>query len=152
MLQFSLIKHHYPVSLCMNLIFTIDSINDACKKVFDAGKGYKVWAFYGDMGAGKTTFIYHLCNILGVTSTISSPTYSIINEYSCGDKIIYHMDWYRLKDEREAIETGIEDHLYSGRLCLVEWPQKAEALLPEDHFKIILESIDFDKRKISFVP
>lgn len=135
----------------MHLTFTIDTIKEVCSKVLDHGKAHKVWAFYGDMGAGKTTFIHQLCESLGVTSSISSPTYAIINEYeSSSGEIIYHMDWYRLKNEQEAVEAGVEDCLYSGRQCFVEWPEKAEAILPADHFKLLLETIDFNKRKISF--
>jgi tRNA threonylcarbamoyladenosine biosynthesis protein TsaE len=135
----------------MKVSFTINNISKACKAVWDAGKSKKVWAFYGEMGAGKTTFIHHLCELIGVTSTISSPTYALINEYECKDAtIIYHMDWYRLKSEQEAIEAGIEDCLYSGNFCLVEWPQKAEGLLPDDVFKITIKLTDSETREIAF--
>jgi tRNA threonylcarbamoyladenosine biosynthesis protein TsaE len=133
----------------MQLTFTIDTLEQACKQIWEAGKAYKTWAFYGDMGAGKTTFIHKLCEILGVTSTISSPTYPIINEYeSRVAGVIYHMDWYRIKSEQEAIEAGIEDCMYSGNYCFIEWPQKAETLLPEKIFKLTLSLIDFNTRKI----
>ncbi|HEX8331575.1 MAG TPA: tRNA (adenosine(37)-N6)-threonylcarbamoyltransferase complex ATPase subunit type 1 TsaE [Segetibacter sp.] len=135
----------------MQITFTIETIKEACKQVWEAGKAYEVWAFYGDMGSGKTTFIHHLCETLGVTSAISSPTYAIINEYeSTTTGTIYHMDWYRLKDENEAIEAGVEDCLYSNNLCLVEWAQKAESLLPEKSFQLKIELVDFATRRISF--
>lgn len=135
----------------MQLTFTIESIRQACSEVWNAGKAYKVWAFYGEMGTGKTTFVHHLCEMLGVTSAISSPTYSIINEYeSIIAGTIYHMDWYRLKDEQEAIEAGVEDCLYSGNLCLIEWPQKAEALLPRNTLKLQLNLVEDDTRRITF--
>ena len=98
----------------------------------------------------KTTFIHALCEYLGVSSAIGSPTYSIINEYKsnlAGE--IYHMDWYRLKNAEEALEAGIEECLFSGNLCLVEWPEKASALLPEDCLHISLVILDEETREIS---
>ena len=134
----------------MEISFTIDTIKEACTTIWNDGKAFKVWAFYGDMGSGKTTFIHHLCETLEVKSAISSPTYSIINEYESAEAgTIYHMDWYRLKSEQEALEAGVEECLFSGNLCLVEWPQKAEPLLPEHIFKINIEVIDDKTRKIS---
>ncbi|MDQ6815329.1 MAG: tRNA (adenosine(37)-N6)-threonylcarbamoyltransferase complex ATPase subunit type 1 TsaE, partial [Bacteroidota bacterium] len=104
---------------------------------------------HGDMGAGKTTFIHALCDHLGVTSAIGSPTYSIINEYK-SEKIgeIYHMDWYRLKDEEEALQAGVEDYLFSGNFCLVEWPNRAPALLPEDCLHLLISTLDEETRQI----
>ena len=135
----------------MQLKFTIDTLEQTCHHVWEAGKTYKIWLFYGDMGAGKTTFIHKLCETLGVTSTVSSPTYAIINEYeSPVAGVIYHMDWYRIKSEHEAIEAGIEDCIYSDNYCFIEWPQKAETLLPEKIFKLTLSLIDFKTRKIIF--
>ena len=133
----------------MQLTFTIDTLEETCKQIWEAGKKFKTWVFYGDMGVGKTTFIHKLCETLGVTSTVSSPTYGIINEYeSRVAGVIYHMDWYRIKSEQEAIEAGIEDSIYSGNYCFIEWPQKAETLLPEKIFKLTLSLIDFETRKI----
>lgn len=134
----------------MTLSFTLPGIKIAAEQVFDYGKDKKVWAIHGEMGAGKTTFIHALCEYLGVTSAIGSPTYSIINEYKsekAGE--IYHMDWYRLKDEEEAIQAGVEDCLFSGNLCLLEWPEKAAALLPDDCFHIAICVVDEQTRKIS---
>ena len=126
----------------MEILFTLQEINEAAAGVYKLGSKHKVWAVHGEMGSGKTTFIHAICENLGVTSGIGSPTYSIINEYkSTVAAVIYHMDWYRLKDEEEAIQAGVEDCLSSGRLCLVEWPERAPALLPDDcfHLKIIAE-------------
>ena len=115
----------------MQFSFTLSTINQVAKAVWQAGKTYRIWAFHGEMGAGKTTFIHALCEVLGVTSVIGSPTYAIINEYGTAtNESIFHMDWYRLAGEQEAMEAGVEDTLYSGKLCLVEWPEKAEAILP----------------------
>lgn len=134
----------------MSLSFTLGQIKIAAEQVFDYGKDKKVWAIHGEMGAGKTTFIHALCEYLGVTSAIGSPTYSIINEYKSGKAgEIYHMDWYRLKDEEEAIQAGVEDCLFSGNLCLVEWPEKAAALLPDDCLHVAISVVDEQTRKIS---
>jgi tRNA threonylcarbamoyladenosine biosynthesis protein TsaE len=136
----------------METVYSIKDIRHTAQQLWNAGKQYKVWAFYAGMGAGKTTFIHALCEILQVTSAVSSPTFAIINEYSSPlAGIIYHMDWYRLKDEEEAIQAGAEDCLYSGNLCLVEWPEKAEGLLPAATLHIHLEAVDEETRKISLI-
>ena len=133
----------------MNMIYRIEDINNVAKQLWVEGRGHKVWAFYGQMGAGKTTFIHALCDILQVQGAVSSPTFAVINEYNSHVAgTIYHMDWYRLKDEEEAIQAGVEDCLYGGNLCLVEWPEKAAGLLPDDTFNINIEAIDEGKRKI----
>ncbi|MGI8635416.1 MAG: tRNA (adenosine(37)-N6)-threonylcarbamoyltransferase complex ATPase subunit type 1 TsaE [Segetibacter sp.] len=134
----------------MTLSFTLPQLGQAVEQVFDYAKDKKVWAIHGEMGVGKTTFIHALCEYLGVSSAIGSPTYSIINEYKskkAGE--IYHMDWYRLKNEEEALEAGIEECLFSGNLCLVEWPEKAAALLPDDCLHISLVILDEKRRQIS---
>jgi tRNA threonylcarbamoyladenosine biosynthesis protein TsaE len=104
-----------------------------------------VIAFHGEMGAGKTTFIHSICRALQVQNTVSSPTFSIINEYLLpAGRIIYHMDLYRLKDESEAIEAGVEDCLHSGKVCLVEWPDKAPGLFSPGtlhcHFHLLTDN------------
>ena len=135
----------------MNITYTLSDIKTATDKVWQAGRDNKVWAFHAEMGGGKTTFIHTLCEMLGVTSAIGSPTYSIINEYRSTEAgIIYHMDWYRMKDEEEALNAGVEDCLYSGNLCLVEWPERAERLLPETTFNIRIAVVDEQTRVISF--
>ncbi len=95
-----------------------------------------IFAFHGEMGAGKTTFITALCLAKQVSTAVSSPTFSLINEYAYNEgnkeRVIYHMDMYRLKDEEEAIQAGVEDCLYSGNICLVEWPEKIDGLLPAE--------------------
>ena len=133
----------------MEIVYSIGNINNAAQQVWDAAHQYKVWAFDASMGAGKTTFIHTLCEILQVNNAVSSPTFAIINEYSspiAGS--IYHMDWYRLKDEEEAIQAGVEDCLYSGNLCFVEWPTKAPGLLPDDTLTIQIEVLDENTRKV----
>lgn len=135
----------------MTLLFTLSEIKQAAEKAFEFGKNRKVWAIHGEMGAGKTTFIHAVCENLGVTSAIGSPTYSIINEYKsekAGE--IYHMDWYRLKDEEEAVQGGVEDCILSGRVCFIEWPERAKNLLPDDCLNIWLTVADEETRKIFF--
>ncbi len=136
----------------MDAIFELNSIAQVAKMAWKEGKNKKVWAFYAPMGSGKTTFIHALCEMLEVKDTVSSPTFAIINEYkSTVAGTVYHMDWYRLKDEEEAMNAGVEDTLTSGSLCLVEWPEKAEGLLPDDTFHIHIEALDERTRRI-FTP
>lgn len=133
----------------MDAIFTLDQIGPVAAALWKEGAQKKVWAFYAAMGTGKTTFIHALCEHLGVKSAISSPTFAIINEYdSPVTGTIYHMDWYRLKDEEEAINAGVEDSLLSGKLCLIEWPEKAAGLLPDDTLHVNIEILDEKTRRI----
>lgn len=114
----------------MKTVFSLSQIQELAALVWQQYKHYRVWVFEGDMGAGKTTLIQALCRAAGVTDHISSPSYSIINTYTDIEKNeYYHMDWYRLKDEQEAIDAGVEEALYSGSYCFVEWPSKAAYLL-----------------------
>ena len=135
------------------MIFTyqLKEIKQAAHKTFELSNGKKVWAIHGEMGAGKTTFIHALCENLGVISTIGSPTYSIINEYEGDVGIIYHMDWFRLKDDEEALQAGVEDSILSGSLCLIEWPEKAVSLLPKNCFHINISVIDEGTRNIAII-
>ncbi len=127
----------------MNLEFSLAELDIVVARVAEIIGKNKVVAFHGEMGAGKTTFISALCKALGSTDTVGSPTFSIINQYNTvNGKSIYHMDWYRIKDEEEAIQAGVEDALYSGNVCLVEWPEKAAGLLPDDTLHLCIETID----------
>ena len=117
----------------MDVSFSLDTINDAAQTFLNIVANKKVIALHGEMGAGKTTFVHAVCDILQVKNSVSSPTFSIINEYTSAEgKTIYHLDLYRLKDEQEAINAGVEDCFYSGNLCMVEWPEITPALFPED--------------------
>src|SRR4051812_5570638 len=105
------------------------------------------------MGAGKTTLIHAICTHLKITETISSPTFALINEYlSPVAGTIYHMDWYRLKTDEEAIQAGMEDAILSKNYCFIEWAEKAEAILPDNTFKINIELVDENTRKIITSP
>ena len=107
----------------------------------------RVFLFYGEMGAGKTTFIKCLCASLGVEDTVSSPTFSIVNEYSYDTGVVYHFDFYRLKDETEALDLGYEDYFYSGNYCFIEWPGKIPSLLPERYVKVVIE-VESESRRL----
>lgn len=112
----------------------------------------RVFAFHGEMGSGKTTFIHALCDVKGVTDVVGSPTFSIINEYVFGEnemtKKIFHMDLYRLANEEEAIRAGVEDCLYSDHICLVEWPEKAPGIFPQNTVHVHLETVESGARRL----
>ena len=132
----------------MEVIFKLENILEAAAEFLKQSGSFNVIAFHAEMGAGKTTFIHALCESLGVKDAISSPTFSIINQYSAGDKTIYHMDLYRIKDEHEAINAGVEDCLYSGNTCFVEWPEKAPGIFPDDTLHFSITIIDSNTRRI----
>ncbi len=136
--------------LClMDAIFGLAQINSVAAALWKEGNKYPVWAFYAPMGSGKTTFIHSLCKFLGVSASVSSPTFAIINEYqSANAGTIHHMDWYRLKNEEEAIQAGVEDVLNSGDRCLVEWPEQAPGLLPDNTLHIRIEMLNENTRRI----
>ena len=130
--------------------FTTNTIHLAAKEVWQQLQQYKVWAFDAPMGSGKTTFIHALCDVLEVKDAVGSPTFSIINQYQTkAGQTIYHLDLYRIKDEEEAIQAGVEDVLYSGELCLVEWPDKTPNLFPPDTIYLRLEVTGSDSRRLT---
>lgn len=129
--------------------FTLDTIGTAATALLSNSATRNVIAFHGEMGAGKTTLIHAICEKLGVKDAVGSPTFSIINEYKSGaGETVYHMDLYRLKDEQEAINAGVEDCLYSGNLCLVEWPEKAPGIFPPGSIHCYLKSNGDNARKL----
>ncbi|MFN4198424.1 MAG: tRNA (adenosine(37)-N6)-threonylcarbamoyltransferase complex ATPase subunit type 1 TsaE [Flavobacterium sp.] len=107
-----------------------------------------VWLFHGQMGAGKTTLIKSLSRELGVKDTTASPTFSLVNEYTTANGPVYHFDLYRLKHEREAFDFGIEEYLYSGHYCFIEWPDRIPNLLPEDYVTIHIEVMESGLRRV----
>ena len=127
----------------------LSDIRSAARTFLKTMKGHAVFAFYGKMGAGKTTFIKALCEELGVAETITSPTFAIINEYRAGNgESIYHFDFYRINKQEEAFDFGYEDYFYSGNLCFIEWPELVEALLPENVIKVSIREADNGQRII----
>ena len=126
----------------------MEDIDQAAQTFWQLTEAKRVFGFYGTMGSGKTTFIHALCDVKKVKSHVGSPTFSIINEYLYKGGKIFHIDLYRLKDEDEIIRAGIEDCLYSGEICLIEWAEKGAALFPDDAVKVFINSLDKSRRRI----
>ena len=129
----------------------LEHINEAAKAFVENMGNHTVFAFYGKMGAGKTTFIKHLCEQMGTTDVVNSPTFAIINVYDVNLPFqgeVYHFDCYRLKDPAEAMDFGAEEYLYSGNYCFIEWPDKIEPLLPDDTVYIRITPLDNGDRKL----
>jgi len=132
--------------------YKLSEIKQVAKQLWDDYNSKKLWAFHASMGSGKTTFIHVLCDVLQVQNTVSSPTFAIINEYeSPVAGVIFHMDWYRLKDETEAIQAGCEDCIESGNFCFIEWPEKFPGLLTENTLRISIEVVSDDERRLTIV-
>ena len=130
----------------MEFIFTLNEIETIAQKVI-AAKPNKIILFYGDMGAGKTTFIKALAKQLGVFGATSSPTFSLVNEYeAANNQLVYHFDFYRLKDEMEAMDMGIDEYLYSENWCFIEWAENIPNLLPEQHSIIKIKALPNGER------
>ncbi len=129
----------------------LENIHQAAKEFIKAMGDGNVFAFYGKMGAGKTTFIKAVCECLGVEDVITSPTFAIVNEYrSQTSELIYHFDFYRIKKLDEVYDMGYEDYFYSGALCFIEWPELIEELLPEDAIKVTISEQEDGSRTVSF--
>lgn len=133
----------------MEVNFTLEQILQTALQLLSVSADHQVYAIHGDMGAGKTTFVHALCEAMGITDVVTSPTFSIINQYrSLSGQTVYHMDLYRIKDENEAINAGVEDCLYSGNTCFVEWPENAAGIFPDDTLHITITSVDDNTRKL----
>jgi len=133
----------------MLTINSIEEIHDTAKKFVNEIGNKKIFAFNGKMGAGKTTFIKAICEVMGVKETINSPTFSIVNEYEAADgSIIYHFDCYRINKIQEALDLGAEEYLYSGNLCFIEWSENIAPLLPETLVNVDINEIENKKREI----
>ena len=139
------------------IIQNMDTIREAAREFINNIGSRKVFAFYGKMGAGKTTFIKAICEELGVEDVITSPTFAIVNEYTLNSQFlsltsqsIFHFDFYRIKKLEEVYDMGYEEYFYSGALCFIEWPELIEELLPEDSVKVTISDNVDGTRTVSF--
>lgn len=133
-------------------INSLDQIHEVAKQFISEMGDNTVFAFYGKMGAGKTTFIKAVCEELGVTDVINSPTFAIVNEYrsETAGELIYHFDFYRIKKIEEVYDMGYEDYFYSGALCFIEWPELIEDLLPGNTVNVYIEEAEDGTRSVRF--
>ena len=133
-------------------INNLEDINQAARRFVENMGGSRVFAFYGKMGAGKTTFIKAVCEQLGVNDVITSPTFAIVNEYTSetSGETIYHFDFYRIKKIEEVYDMGYEEYFYGGGLCFIEWPELGEDLLPENATKVTIGENADGSRTVSF--
>ena len=131
-------------------ITSIEQIDETARQFVEQIGDHRVFAFYGSMGAGKTTFVKAVCEQLGVQDVITSPTFAIVNEYTGDDGAIYHFDFYRIKKLEEVYDMGYEDYFYSGALCFIEWPELIEELLPEDAVKVSIAEQADGSRTVTF--
>ena len=131
-------------------IQSLEQIREAARQFIEAMDDHTVFAFYGKMGAGKTTFIKAVCEELGVTDMVTSPTFAIVNEYRSDTtgELSYHFDFYRIKKLAEVYDMGYEDYFYCGALCFIEWPELIEELLPGDTVKVTIEEVESGERRL----
>ena len=135
----------------MNIVFSLNQIQEVAEQIL-AQNPKKIILFNGEMGVGKTTLIKQLCKSLGVEDATSSPTFSLVNEYyTLNNDIVYHFDFYRLNKETEALDMGVDDYLYSGNWCFIEWSEKIANLIPEEHSTVTIELSGDGKRKLELV-
>ena len=130
------------------LINSLDELDATAASILSFSSNNRVFVFYGEMGAGKTTLIKSLCKALGTADNIASPTFAIVNEYRA-PTTIYHFDFYRLKKETEALDMGFEEYLYSGNYCFIEWPERIPELLPDHYISISIKVVDNGGRYIT---
>lgn len=130
-------------------IKSLETIGDTAAEFVRRMGDNTVFAFCGEMGAGKTTFIKAVCEKLGVEDVINSPTFAIVNEYRANSgELIYHFDFYRIKDEQEAFDFGYEDYFFSGAICFIEWPERIESLLPSDTVNVSIRETENGSRTV----
>ncbi|MFH7010348.1 tRNA (adenosine(37)-N6)-threonylcarbamoyltransferase complex ATPase subunit type 1 TsaE [Flavobacterium sp. FlaQc-52] len=135
----------------MNIVFSVEQLKEVAEQIL-AQNPKKIILFNGEMGVGKTTLIKQLCKTLGVEDATSSPTFSLVNEYDTVDnKIVYHFDFYRLNKETEALDMGVDDYLYSGNWCFIEWSEKIASLIPEGHSVVTITLLADGKRELKLV-
>ena len=137
----------------MELIYSLETIAEIATEFWKLNEGARVFAFHGEMGAGKTTLVHALCVAKGVRGVVGSPTFAIINEYVYDDATgdhgkIFHIDLYRLRGEEEAVRAGVEDCLYSDHISLVEWPERAPGIFPDDTVHVYISLVDGGRRRL----
>lgn len=140
----------------MTLTASLEELETVASKVIDMAKGATIIVFRGDLGAGKTTLIKNICKLLNVKDEVNSPTFSLVNEYHRESGVtVFHFDFYRIEEEAEAFDMGCEDYFYSSNLCLIEWPEKIENLLPKDRVEVEInlneENRTFNIKRLSHV-
>jgi tRNA threonylcarbamoyladenosine biosynthesis protein TsaE len=131
------------------LVKSLHDLDAVASQILFLSPNNRIFLFYGEMGAGKTTLIKSLCKQLGTADNIASPTFSIVNEYKTGKESIYHFDFYRLKTQTEALDMGFEEYLYSGNYCFIEWPEKIPDLLPLHYISIKISVESNNERQIT---
>jgi tRNA threonylcarbamoyladenosine biosynthesis protein TsaE len=133
--------------------FNLETIEKAAGELVKSFPGARIFAFEGEMGAGKTTFIKAVCRCLGVEQVITSPTFAIVNEYTdkTGEKVFFHFDFYRIENVSEALDLGYEDYFYSDSMCFIEWPERIAELLPPGTINLKIEVIDQENRKVVII-
>ena len=132
----------------MKVQYSLNQIEEIAQQILDH-KPSKINLFNGDMGVGKTTLIKSICKILGVTETTSSPTFSLVNEYqTTNNQMVYHFDFYRLKNEVEALDMGVDEYLYSNHWCFIEWSERITNLIPEEHTVISITLLESNERHL----
>lgn len=133
------------------IIASEDNLKAVAEAILKAYPQERVFGFYGEMGAGKTTLIKQMCNVLGVTDITSSPTFAIVNEYwTENDQPLYHFDFYRIDEPADATRIGFEEYLYSGNYCFIEWTEKVEEILQDDFVKVTISRVDESSRRFQF--
>jgi tRNA threonylcarbamoyladenosine biosynthesis protein TsaE len=131
-------------------IKSLDTIQETAEQFIELIGESRIFAFNGNMGAGKTTFIKAICEELGVKENVNSPTFAIVNEYETLDeKIIYHFDCYRINKIQEALDLGAEEYLYSGNLCFIEWAENIASLLPDSMVNVNIEEDEYGERNVT---
>lgn len=133
-----------------NLTYSIQELDNTVSALLKAAGSCRVWLFTGELGAGKTTLIKSLCQRLGVSGAMSSPGFSIVNEYAGAAGPVFHFDFYRLKKEEEAFDIGVDEYLDSGNYCLIEWPDRIPTLIPAQHFSVVITITGPAQRFIEF--
>ncbi|HNT49644.1 MAG TPA: tRNA (adenosine(37)-N6)-threonylcarbamoyltransferase complex ATPase subunit type 1 TsaE [Cyclobacteriaceae bacterium] len=129
---------------------TLSSLPETADELLKAGAAFTVWTLQGEMGSGKTTLVKSIVKQLGLTDLVTSPTFSIVNEYGRAENQVYHFDFYRLKRDTEALDLGFEEYLASGHLCLIEWAEKVITFLPSQRFEVRIDTVNENTREIYF--